>query len=641
MHRATRSVYDVSTKSLSMRQAPSLAFWNVDPAAAAAPSATEDPASASTPRKRGLARRARVTWRILFGGKSDQFQEWTDAEGATTLVVLFHAYGTTPGSLNQVARKVKKTFPDADLFRPQLPIHVFSFANFNVVAKDIVATITERFAAKNYARIILVGHSFGALLARKVYIVACGRTESAPFEREFDGMTAAPWAPQVDRLILLAAMNRGWRITHHLSLTKAVGLSFGVFVGRIVELFTRRPLLVMQLRKGAPALTQLRLQWLAMRDAREARGSGGAMTVQLLGSIDDLVSPEDNVDLVSGKDFIYLDVPRSGHLSLIYLEGDPKLKDSEEEARAVGRTAVFVGALSSSHEELKKNSVDMVDSTLAEDPSVTHVIFVVHGIRDEGYWTQKIARHIKALAEANDRGRVKFAMVTSSYGYFPMAPFLIAGQRRKKVEWLMDQYVQAVSRYPNARENFFCVAHSNGTYLVAKALQDYPAVRFERIVFAGSVVDQKYPWNAVANQAKSILNFIATSDWVVAYFPKLFQQLELQDLGSAGHDGFATDRSGLFQVRYVSGGHSAALEETHWNEIAQFILHGRTSEASGEPGPVVSFLGRYPIIVWIGIIGILVLCGWFIWAQTGHWPGIRGAALIIYVWLIWKLLNWL
>lgn len=595
-------------------------------------------------KKRNLSGQISRTWQNLFGARkshSAEFSEWTDVKGATTLVILFHAYGTSPGSLNQVANKIRDTFPEADLFRPQLPIHVFSFANFNRVAQQMVTAITKRFTGRNYDKIILVGHSFGALLARKVYIVACGRTQQAPFEPEFEGEAAAPWAPRVERLILLAAMNRGWRISHHLSMTTAIGLSFGVFLGRIVELFAPRPLLVMQLRKGAPALTQLRLQWLAMRQTKEERGSGGALTVQLLGSIDDLVSPEDNVDLVSGKDFIYLDVPRSGHLSLIYLEGDPNREESEEKGRALGRSKVFGEALTLSQAELDKRSAHLTDPTLAEDDAVTHVIFVVHGIRDAGYWTQKIARHIKSIAEGDGTGGVKFAMVTSSYGYFPMAPFLIAGQRRKKVEWLMDQYVQAVSRYKNARANFFCVAHSNGTYLVAKALEEYPAVRFERIVFAGSVVHHEYPWNAVSDRAKSILNYVATSDWVVAYFPKLFQQMRLQDLGSAGHDGFVTDRPGLFQVRYVPGGHSAALQETHWNEIARFIVYGTPGKADGQPGPVVRFFGRYPIIVWVVIIGVLFLCGWCIWLMTGHWPVMRGAALAIYVWLIWKLLNWL
>jgi hypothetical protein len=47
---------------------------------------------------------------------------------------------------------------------------------------------------------------------------------------------------------------------------------------------------------------------------------GTAVTVQLLGTIDDLVSPDDNIDLVSGKDFVYLEVPESGHRNVIDMD---------------------------------------------------------------------------------------------------------------------------------------------------------------------------------------------------------------------------------------------------------------------------------------------------------------------------------
>jgi hypothetical protein len=49
------------------------------------------------------------------------------------------------------------------------------------------------------------------------------------------------------------------------------------------------------------------------------------LVVQLLGSQDDLVAPEDNVDLISGGDFLYPDVPYSGHASIIKLD-DPNVR---------------------------------------------------------------------------------------------------------------------------------------------------------------------------------------------------------------------------------------------------------------------------------------------------------------------------
>jgi pimeloyl-ACP methyl ester carboxylesterase len=585
-------------------------------------------------------------WRRAFGGRSVPFEDpsfWNvEAQNPTHLLVCLHAYGVSPRTLDQVKAEARKQFPAAHLFSPQLPFHIFSRANFNVIARDVIAAINEwwRRHGNDQVQIILIGHSLGALLARKVYVVACGETTDAPFETEFAG-TTAQWSHRVNRVVLLAAMNRGWRISHHLSITNALVLSVGVFLGRIVELLGRRHLMVMQLKRGAPGLTQLRLQWLAMRQAAAERGRGGALTVQLLGTIDDLVGPDDSVDLVSGEDFIYLEVPRSDHLSLIYVNGNPaRLHKPEERAYAAGRAGFFRAALTESREDLTKRRTDLGHSP-EHDPSVDHVIFVVHGIRDEGYWTQKIARYVKTEGQADATNpKRNYAMVTSSYGYFPMAPFLIPGSRRKKVEWLMDQYAQAVARYPNARGHFSCIAHSNGTYLVAKALQEYPAVRFERIIFAGSVVRRNFRWERFEGRVKQIVNYVATGDWVVACFPKLFEHLRVQDLGSAGHDGFGGEEAQLLQVRFVRGGHSAALGEEHWQHLAKFIVHGKLPEGSGEQSPVWKRIGRVPEAVWIGILIVLALIGWGLFHLMPT-PELRTLALVIYIWLIWKLLNWL
>ena len=236
---------------------------------------------------------------------------------------------------------------------------------------------------------------------------------------------------------------------------------------------------------------------------------GRVTTVQLLGSVDDRVSPEDNVDLVTGSDFVYLDVPSSGHASIIEMDDSPAGK---------GRRECFVHALIATSEELQaKKVMPSDDAPQSTNDKVTDVIFVIHGIRDEGFWTQKIARHVKFVGESTTR---HFQTETSSYGYFAMLPFLLPSRRRAKVEWLMDQYTEALARYPKAEYSF--VGHSNGTYMLARALRDYPACHFKRVVFAGSVVRCDYEWAKLLREKRveAVLNYVATADWVVALFPK-------------------------------------------------------------------------------------------------------------------------
>jgi len=74
----------------------------------------------------------------------------------------------------------------------------------------------------------------------------------------------------------------------------------------------------------------------------------------------------------------------------------------------------------------------------------------------------------------------------------------------------MDKYVALRARFPNAE--FSYIGHSNGTYLVARALEDYPAARFRNVLFAGSVVRRSYDWAALlsANRVCKVLNLVAT-----------------------------------------------------------------------------------------------------------------------------------
>lgn len=541
------------------------------------------------------------------------------------LVVLLHAFDASPERLIHLADRARQRLPDADLYIPRLPVSSpFSTTPMAMMVQDLLRTLDG--LCPSYDRIQLVGHSLGGLLARKLYVVACGSLEDAPLEAPFEGSPRRAWAGKVERIILLAGMNRGWQISHHLSLRKAIEWRVGIWIGTalavlgLILLRWRLPM-ILELRRGSPFITQLRLQWLAMRPSL-----GGALTVQLLGSIDDIVSPEDNVDLVSGGDFIYLDVPFSGHSNVIEMNATP-----EGEARA----AVFLAALTKSREELEHDAVLPSDFPLPQpDPDVTDVIFVIHGIRDLGHWTQKIARRIRKHGLGPTR---KIETETASYGFFPMLPFLFPWCRREKVEWLMDRYTRAKALYPKAQFSF--VGHSNGTYLLADALERYPSVRFRHVVFAGSVVRNGYPWSRLLRERKvgAVLNYIATADWVVAGFPKW---LGCVGLGAAGHDGFASEHlRDEFQIRYVEGTHDAALKERHWDAIARFIVQGEVDPTHPRVPQqwlgvrVMNFVPVLPLLVLL-VLGIPAFFIW--WLPFTGWTAL---AIVGYFWSVYAILT--
>ena len=150
----------------------------------------------------------------------------------------------------------------------------------------------------------------------------------------------------------------------------------------------------------------------------------------------------------------------------------------------------------------------------------------------------------------------------------------------------MDHYVLMRALYPGAK--FSYVGHSNGAYLLARALLHYPAAKFHHVVFVGSVVRRDYPWSVPLpdksenrpGQIDKILNYVATEDWVVAIFGKALQTFTgLFDIGSSGYDGFdehrrETRHPNLHEAKFVVGSHGAGIREAHWNDIARFIVKG-------------------------------------------------------------------
>jgi hypothetical protein len=281
------------------------------------------------------------------------------------------------------------------------------------------------------------------------------------------------------------------------------------------------------LKRGTPFIANLRIQWINL----VRTGKQVPTTVQILGDIDDVVSTEDNIDLQSGLRFIYLRVSDTGHEDIVRFSEQP----------GTHRRDVFRHALLTPVAEL--TSEYTVPAAQTPQPNVQQVVFVLHGIRDRGGWTDRLAARI--LEDAKTVG-CNVHVRTSSYGHFPMGKFLLVGERQKNVRWFMDQYTEMLALYPNADMQF--IGHSNGTYLLASALVRYSACHFQRVVFAGSVVRTDFPWDQFVGEDRvsAVRNYVATADWVVGIFPHFYEYLPAAfigaDIGGGGFLGFQAQR---------------------------------------------------------------------------------------------------
>ena len=508
------------------------------------------------------------------------------------LAVLVHGYTHSSKKLHHVRDALAEMLPDVDLLVPDCPIGRFSNVAPVEITEDILSIIDAAIDDRekrggSYQEVIFIGHSCGALLLRKAYVFARGQTQDSAI-----GLTAKPrkWVSLVSRIILLAGMNRGWSVSpkpKHMSWVRCLVIRFSI------PLLRRLPIakFIKGVARGAPFIVNLRIQWINLG----RRGNSlPTATIQVLGNTDDVVSREDNIDIQSGSGFVYLRMPDTGHLNAIDFSGDMGHR----------RKQVFVRAITTDPQTLESD----FETPFTPKPEIEHVVFVMHGIRDRGFWTEHLRDLIEKITLPNGK---KCKAIPSSYGRMPMLPFLLFSERQKNVRWFMDQYTEALAEYPRAKMGF--IGHSNGTYLLASALERYKACWFHRIVFAGSVVPTDFAWDHhVKNKrVEAIRNYIATSDWVVGVFPGFYESIGLSDLGSAGHNGFRDDEGKRHAVTFIKGEHNAAIAEDNYDAMIRFVIDGGLGEVPGgllaeQRNTFVVVTSRFNWVVWIILTGIII-----------------------------------
>lgn len=574
------------------------------------------------------SRRPQLRVRGDFPGQSD------------TLVVFVH--GLNPDAGRSILPFLKRTFPGAHILAPAFNASPFSNADPKVLAARISDAIHDKFTTHRYRRIILVGHSAGASLLRKAYVWGRGFDE----DRTDAHVGVRPWTARVDRLVMLAGLTRGWSLDpppENLTFGRRLLMRTGLFVAKV----TGTGKFMRSHERGAPFVANLRIQWIRL--ARSQRGGSVPLVVQLLGGADDVVSGDDMRDVAVAKDFLYVALGAdTGHAEVAQLEDSPdEEKEAVDERRrvltiALTQPATVIQQIAERYEP-------------GEDLRPVHMVFIRHGIRDFGDWTDRLGRTIKDL-------RPDVEIDSSKYTYFGMGPFLFFNARQHNVRELVDTYTEKLAQYPNATFSF--VGHSNGTYILASALQRYHSVQLDRVVFLGSVAPRAYDWSklAKAQQVKGVVNVVGSADWVVAIFPRMLETLGeiadaqpagMFDIGAAGFRGFSkipddfgatgsrrvSKRPDDFRnIKYAEGAHSAGFgdELRNGEAIGRYVLRLSDDVALvntvQDPSPVVDLLSRLCIMVWVLLVAMLVGIGIAIQRVVTHRiPQHQAAAVTAYV----------
>ncbi len=188
-----------------------------------------------------------------------------------------------------------------------------------------------------------------------------------------------------------------------------------------------------------------------------------------------------------------------------------------------------------------------------------HLVITVHGIRTHGAWQDRLSE-LLASAEPN------IYVVNKKYGFFTVIAYLFPLVFRWAIaRRFRSELMQVFKTGPYSRIDI--VAHSFGTYLVAKALEGIGVENLPKIntvIFSGSVLRSSFNWVRFGGKIHRIVNECGIHDAVL-----ILNQILVFGAGMAGRYGFDWCEDDFTKNRYFSFGHSGYFKtndfmKTYW-----------------------------------------------------------------------------
>ena len=540
-------------------------------------------------------------------GRLYQFRPLEDlVPNADELIALVP--GFTSGPSRKLVDAIREVRPTADIINFDYSRTVFSNNDPFQIAEKIEEDIDDRHRKNQYKKITLLGYSLGALLIRKAYVYGCGSVADAPSVAADAAASREPkeWVKCVTRFVLLAGMNRGWKPDYRRTQTgwfQRFYFGLGLWLAKL----SHTGLLIRKAIRGQPFVANLRLQWLEVMRTAEEKGLMRPRVVQLLGDRDDVVDEEDSRDVTVARDFVWVKVNNTGHFQMCKLDSSATGQERKRKIQEAFGDEATIDRLKRTNPVLASN----------RDEAVTAIVFVLHGIRDLGDWTASFQEPLEREYLKARGGTGKLYVHRPSYGRFGMGPFLVLGRRQRNVRWFMDEVTELTARFPNMEEIHF-IGHSNGTYILASALEKYRTLKVKRVVLAGSVIRQDFPWNRFVGRVAEVRNYVASRDLVVGLFPRFFELPFVAalnpDIGSAGFNGFNDATVRQWQTKFITGGHGAALVPENVPSVVEFIVYGTRKDVAKlctekQPG-WAEFFSNMCWAVWIVLVAILAVLFW-------------------------------
>ncbi len=232
-----------------------------------------------------------------------------------------------------------------------------------------------------------------------------------------------------------------------------------------------------------------------------------------------------------------------------------------------------------------------------------HLVILVHGIRTRASWMGVIRSTLTASG---------FAVEPTNYGRFDLLRFLLPGKyfRRQAIDRVWIDIQRAMQLHPDLPVSF--IAHSFGTLIVANLLQREFLLKANRVIFCGSVVHYRFPFEQMDSRFKApVLNEVGTRD----VWPIMAESITW-GYGSAGAYGF--NRAGVDDRRHNGLAHSDFLNANFCKEFwVPYLCNGIRTPSNGDTNPegvpwwleLISFFRvKYLLLLFIAFIGLWYWC---------------------------------
>lgn len=215
------------------------------------------------------------------------------------------------------------------------------------------------------------------------------------------------------------------------------------------------------------------------------------------------------------------------------------------------------------------------------------VIISLHGIRTRGAWQKDLCPFI------SERGWKYYPL---DYGFFTAIKLLLPWTHKKKAAWFRGEYNRIFSENSGVRPSI--VVHSFGSLILAKAIEKYSDLIFDKIIITGSIIRKDFPWDSIhaGKQCSSVFNIVCAKD-----FPVKIAKWFVIGASNSGGVGFSNCPF-VEEKRYEQGGHSDShASDVFSSQIIPFLERPTTMVDGSASEHYLALVSSFDAACWAAI----------------------------------------